>query len=405
MAVMETAKTIRYHALDALRGGLMILGIVLHAAMFYLAAPPPGLVAISDVVRTPVADILFHTIHAFRMPAFFVMAGFFAALLLAKGGSLAFIKNRSARILAPFALAVVMLLPSTLLMSSNISLYIRFGVVGWVPDLSLLDQLARELYAAGLPMDKIPLMHLWFLYYLMLYSGLYAIAAAIYQRVQPRAESGASFRHPWLALAAVWLATAVTMWAFPSGQILDIRMGFVQVDASAFVHYGLFFATGIWLHRHRDHALAWIARHTRKWIVAAIVVWPAALVAAHFDMGQPTGSYWHPLAVVGQATLTVMLVLACIGGALSTLDRPTPWVTYVSHCAYWVYLIHLPLCVAVAWALLYVDVPAVVKLGVIIIVVTIASFASYHYLVQGSWVGRLLNGRRLADPWPWRRPT
>ena len=31
----------RYFGLDALRGGMMMLGIVLHAAMIYLTAPPP----------------------------------------------------------------------------------------------------------------------------------------------------------------------------------------------------------------------------------------------------------------------------------------------------------------------------------------------------------------------------
>ena len=30
----------RYYGLDALRGGMMMLGIILHASMFYLAAPP-----------------------------------------------------------------------------------------------------------------------------------------------------------------------------------------------------------------------------------------------------------------------------------------------------------------------------------------------------------------------------
>jgi len=31
----------RYFGLDALRGGMMMLGIVLHAAMYYMASPPP----------------------------------------------------------------------------------------------------------------------------------------------------------------------------------------------------------------------------------------------------------------------------------------------------------------------------------------------------------------------------
>src|SRR5204863_32702 len=61
----------RYYGLDALRGGMMMLGIVLHAAEFYLAAPPPALPMPTDRNTSYVFDLLFHFIHSFRMPTFF----------------------------------------------------------------------------------------------------------------------------------------------------------------------------------------------------------------------------------------------------------------------------------------------------------------------------------------------
>ena len=64
----------RYYALDALRGIMMMLGILLHAAMFYLAAPPWP--APMDPSTSLAFDALVHFIHSFRMPLFFVMAGF-----------------------------------------------------------------------------------------------------------------------------------------------------------------------------------------------------------------------------------------------------------------------------------------------------------------------------------------
>ena len=68
----------RYYGLDALRGGMMMLGIVLHAAEFYIAAPPPALPMPTDRNTSYVFDLVFHFIHSFRMPTFFVLAGFFA---------------------------------------------------------------------------------------------------------------------------------------------------------------------------------------------------------------------------------------------------------------------------------------------------------------------------------------
>ena len=76
----------RYYGLDALRGVMMMLGIVLHAANFYLAAPPPIFPIPSDRNNSLFFDLLFHFIHQFRMPTFFVLAGFFSALLVEKRG-------------------------------------------------------------------------------------------------------------------------------------------------------------------------------------------------------------------------------------------------------------------------------------------------------------------------------
>ena len=48
-----------------------------------------------------VSEILF--IHIFRMPIFFVMAGFFAAMLYLRRGPGGLAQNRATRIVVPFA--------------------------------------------------------------------------------------------------------------------------------------------------------------------------------------------------------------------------------------------------------------------------------------------------------------
>jgi hypothetical protein len=63
----------RYYGLDALRGGMMIMGIVLHAALLYMVAPPPVLAIFGrGSPSSYFFDAVFHFIHAFRMPLFFV---------------------------------------------------------------------------------------------------------------------------------------------------------------------------------------------------------------------------------------------------------------------------------------------------------------------------------------------
>jgi fucose 4-O-acetylase-like acetyltransferase len=90
----------RLFALDNLRALMMWLGIVLHVAAIYMVSPSP--LPWRDERTTPVADLLTAFIHAFRMPVFFILAGFFVSLLVQKRGVQAMVRNRLARLGLPF---------------------------------------------------------------------------------------------------------------------------------------------------------------------------------------------------------------------------------------------------------------------------------------------------------------
>ena len=92
-------RTRRLHDLDALRGFAMLLGIALHTALGFL----PGLWPVEDSTATwegPYDDILF-VIHGFRMPVFFLMSGFFTAMLWRRRGLGSLLRHRFRRVLLP----------------------------------------------------------------------------------------------------------------------------------------------------------------------------------------------------------------------------------------------------------------------------------------------------------------
>ena len=101
----------RLHALDAVRGFALLLGVAFHAALSFMPGWPPGLWAMVD--NSPsrfLADAAF-VAHIFRMSLFFLLAGFFARLLHQRLGTAGFWKNRLLRIAVPLVIGWVLLYP------------------------------------------------------------------------------------------------------------------------------------------------------------------------------------------------------------------------------------------------------------------------------------------------------
>ncbi len=106
-AEVELQSIARRHDLDAMRGLAMLLGIVLHGALSFTTGWWP----VQDQKQDDLLGLLVAAIHGFRMPVFFMMSGFFTAMLWQKRGLPALIKQRSTRVLAPLVIALFTILP------------------------------------------------------------------------------------------------------------------------------------------------------------------------------------------------------------------------------------------------------------------------------------------------------
>ena len=74
----------------------MSMGIVLHAA--WIMTPGESGAPMTDVSASTVTSYIDAGIHMFRMQLFFLLAGFFACLLVRKRGVGSFLRNRFFRI-------------------------------------------------------------------------------------------------------------------------------------------------------------------------------------------------------------------------------------------------------------------------------------------------------------------
>ena len=101
----------RVHALDAVRGFALLLGVAFHATLSFIPGMPPGIWAMVD--NSPsrfLSDAGFVT-HVFRMSLFFFIAGFFGRMLYHKLGARGFWANRGKRIAVPLVAGWIICVP------------------------------------------------------------------------------------------------------------------------------------------------------------------------------------------------------------------------------------------------------------------------------------------------------
>lgn len=154
----------RYHDMDSLRAAMMLLGLVFHAAWFF--QPLWFGHTLSDSGAGIGYSYFFNWVHQFRMQVFFLIAGFFACLLINKRGYFGFAKNRTSRVILPFALAMLTIFP---LMKLQM---IRGGLISGriISDESVWTQFWTAMTTIDWP-NEWPI-HLWFLETLVLIYGI-----------------------------------------------------------------------------------------------------------------------------------------------------------------------------------------------------------------------------------------
>ena len=108
-------------------------------------------------------------------------------------------------------------------------------------------------------------------------------------------------------------------------------------------------------------------------------------------------------AQVLAAPATAFLVVGVTGLFLRLCQKPSPTMRYISDSAYWMYIVHLPLVVALNWCLYPRPAPALVKFTLVCLAAFAIMLGTYHLFVRYTWIGVLLNGPKLRDQRAQRR--
>jgi fucose 4-O-acetylase-like acetyltransferase len=385
---LEKSDSRRFHSLDQLRAIMMVLGLVLHSIASYTRDPIGGAWPYHDANNHFFFSLLVMFIHLFRMPLFFLMAGFFAALLYHRRGSMGMLRNRTVRIVVPFVLFLAVLFPAT---QSGFEFAQEGGPQGgWEAAAAYLASPAG--WYAGLTT-----IHLWFLYYLILfYVAILLIVPPLERLMRGRTSTVATALGRWIHHPLGLLACSATTFLslLPMSYAgLDTEVGFL-VQPKVLAAYGVFVTFGWLLYLNRDQVDGF-ARHAWTFMALGGVL-SALYLTLHF-------SHREELLLLGKVTAALAmwtLIYGFLGLFVRYYDRPNPYGRYLSDASYWLYLTHLPLTIWVPGLLTGWAVSAFVKSGVTLAVTTILTVVSYHLLVRSGVIGLLLNGKRYPRALP-----
>jgi peptidoglycan/LPS O-acetylase OafA/YrhL len=163
---------------------------------------------------------------------------------------------------------------------------------------------------------------------------------------------------------------------------------------AAAVAFGSAFLLGWLLYRQRDLLQVW----SPGWAVHAVLATAASAVSIW--MLGPSGESQQ---FSGSARLAYALVytfsgwswvVAITGFCVRRLSAPGESWRYLADASYWMYLVHLPLVMALQVVVMQWPLHWSIKFPLIVAATFALLLASYKYLVRGTFIGMWLNGRR-----------
>ena len=373
----------REHHWDVLRALLMLLGIPYHVAMAYRA---------NDIwiMNAGEGSMLFtqiaQAIHVFRMPAFFIVAGYFAALLLARRDAGEWLRGRTMRLGIPFLAALLTLNPL-------LNLLCEFSNNGWP---AALASWKHESATSGGYWVR----HLWFVIVLLYLSG----AAALLVRVKPGLAQAmlpsrlddalARWFTPMLigaaALLGLWAGGAIELF-YVAGLATNIPQQILRIDQ--LIEFAPWFVVGFTL--ARVPALK-AALHRFSWPVALLTIAVLALDLAYREqLWPPYGRFLDTLAAVGMTQVLMALIKRMA-------DRPSPLVQEIVRASFVIYLFHLPIVAGLVLLGKGLVMPLLLKALIIMLATTALSWGVWMVVRNSPTLRLLYDGvkmdRRAREP-------
>jgi glucans biosynthesis protein C len=322
--------------------------------------------------------------HLFLMELFFLLTGFMFALQLSKKTVKSFIKNRIQKIVIPFILCLIIIMPFVLSFF-NLKNYNEYS---WM-NIEQLKNAYLNAWELGLN-NFFPTGHLWFLYYLIIF---YAVSLLLWPYLKKISSFLDQFNFLKILLIAVF--SALFSFLFMKRWIVDNPLTLIP-EAPSLIHYYIFFFSGILLFYSEQKRL-FLNAHKRKLLIFGIIVGFIAIVPQLFFEKST-----HPYYLVFKFWAITLHVLATYALTFSIWTYFTTksssqrnWITYFSDANYWIYITFLPTAMLIQLCLIPLNISIYIKFIITYLLGISICLISYEYLVRYTWIGGLLHSKKI----------
>jgi len=373
--------------MDNIRYLMVVLVLVYHSVAAYAIVAPHW--AIHDT-NTFAADIIRELFDVFMMPVLFFAAGYFALPSLEKKGVREFLEDKVQRLLVPWALAVLIILP--------LALYdqpvkpIRPFWKYWLNYLSSFEVRLRFTQApVGITTQAI----YWFISLLFAFFLLFALIYALARRWRggatlPAGRKMTTSNSVLVTLVVFGLLTSIAYFVLllvvPDSSWFTLYM-FLEFQVTRLVPFAAYFAFGVYA-----QSRGWFADGKP---LGSLTLWgaiSAVLAVAYLVFGQPMFADTAGTATLSVGYLAVfaflrsflllslLVVFASFG--VRYWNRASGLNRQLATASYNIYLVHFFIVVALQAALFkWSGGPVPVKIAIVFLAALVSSFAISRWVL------------------------
>lgn len=326
----------RLHAFDNFRAILAVLGIPFHVAL-YLYVYSLSLKHVDvDYFHLPISldNVGFHAlflaafyIHVFRMPAFFMLSGFFSHIIYSKKAFRNFVKNRLLRIGTPFLAFIILLIPFGLSPVFLISLQNKEDF--W-------DVLSKQYHADLLWGYFNHTFNYWFLYYLLWFL-LFTVFLLIVFRTM-RVKKNKYLSPQWLILFLLFISALSLISA---GYWYPVTQNQTFIPSySLMIFYGVWYFLGWYLWIDKNF-FDFFMKHAWIKLFFSILTYGIYLIL-YAQVFSQFNRYVYFFAIAFYCVSMIAGVFGILGLVCRYFDSHNAIMTYLVKASYWIYLVQIP---------------------------------------------------------------